>query len=103
MKISGYDITPSHVARCVINQQHDMMFGKIEAGVLKSSHKVYVLDKYNLATRGSMSVVPLRFVPMRNLHDILVYFGEDAQETRLSSQNGDDDVPDISPNMLTKS
>ena len=43
-KNRGYDIIPSHVSRCLNNQQHDMMVGEVEVGVLKSSHEVYVSD-----------------------------------------------------------
>lgn len=78
-----------------------MMVGEVEASVLKSSHKVYVSDKSDLTTSGSMNEVPLKYVPMRNHNDILIFSREDTQEARLSSLYFD--VPDILSNMLTKS
>lgn len=91
------------MSRCVNNQQHDMNVGEAETGVLRSIHKVYVSDESDLATDGSMSEVPLRFVPMRLHRAILMSYGEDSQETRLSSPDDDKDVPDILTNMLIKS
>lgn len=80
-----------------------MMVGEVEVGVLKSIHNVYVSDKSFLATDGNMSDVPLRFVPLRNNHSSLMSSGEDSQKNSLSCLDGDDDVPDILFNMLTKS
>lgn len=54
----------------VINQIYDRMIDEAEAGVLNSSHKIYVsdnflkfpmVDKYDLPAGGSMSVAPPRF------------------------------------------
>ncbi|CAI8586344.1 unnamed protein product [Vicia faba] len=66
----------SHKSKSVINQRHDMMTGEEEVGVLKSSHKIYVLDNsFNIPIIdksdlvANMSVVPLRFGSMRNHHD----------------------------------
>lgn len=77
------------------DQQHDMMVGVAEAGVLKFSHKVYVSDKPVLDTDGRMREAPVGPVPMRIHHDILMSSGEDSQQTRLSSLDGDNDVPDV--------
>lgn len=101
-KNSGYDVTPSHVSICMNNQQHDMMVGEVEVGVLKSSHNVYVSDKYDLATVGSLSEVPLKSRTMRNHHDVLMTFGKDSQKPRLSSLDGDNYLPNILYNVLTK-
>lgn len=76
-KNSGYVIIPYHVFECVNNQLYYMMFGEAEADVLKSNHKVYVSDKFDLTTDGSMSEVPFRSVPLRNNHDTLMSYGED--------------------------
>lgn len=100
---NGYDIIPSRVSKRVNNQHHNMMVGEVEVGVLKSIHEVYVSDTSDLAICGSMSEIPLRCVSMGNHHDILISFGEDTQETRLSSPYGDYDVPDIMSNILSKS
>lgn len=75
---SEYDTILSHVSGCLNNQQHDMMFGEVETGVLKSSHKVYVSDKSDIAIGGSMSEVPLKFVSMTNHHEILMSSEEDS-------------------------
>lgn len=64
---------------------------------------MYVSDKSNLTTGGSMSEVLLRYVPMRNHHDILMFFGENSRKTRLNSPGGDNDIPDIMSDMLTRS
>lgn len=77
-KNSGYDIITSQVSRCLNNQQHDMMVCEAETSGLKFIHRVYVSDKSDLATGGSMSELPLRSVSMRNHHDTIMYFGEDS-------------------------
>lgn len=88
--------------RCMDNQQHDIMVGKAETGVLKSSHNMYVSDKYDLYTIGSLSEVPLKFGPIRNHRDILMTTGKDSHESSLSSPKGDNDEPNILYNLLTK-
>lgn len=77
------------------NQQHDIMVGKAEASVLKSSHNMYVSDKYDLDTIGSLSEVPLKFGHIRNHHEILMTIGKDSQESSLSSLEGDNDEPNF--------
>lgn len=79
-----------------------MMVGEAKVGMLNFNHKVYVSDKYDLATVRSLSDIPLKYKPMRNHHDILMTSGKDSQESRLSSPDGDNDVPEILYNMLTK-
>ncbi|CAI8587693.1 unnamed protein product [Vicia faba] len=49
-----------------------------------------------------MSNVPLRFVPMRNIHENLISPGEDSQETNLINPDDDKDVADILYDMLAK-
>lgn len=80
-----------------------MMFGEEEVGVLKSSHKVYISDKFDLTIGWSMSEVPLKSLTMRSLHDIQMSYDKDSYETTLINLDGDGDMPYILSNMLTMS
>lgn len=74
------------MSESMVNQRHDRMTGKVKHGVLKSSHRIYVsynslnipiVEKYDLAARRSVSVVPIRFRSIRK------HLYEDSQETNL--------------------
>lgn len=65
-----------------------------------SLHNIPLIIKSNIAAGGGMSNFPLRYRPMRNHHDILMSYGEDSQETNLSSPDCDNNVLDILSDML---
>lgn len=64
-------------------------------------HNIPYFDKSDLAAGGNVLHVSLMYGPIRNHHIIQKSFGEDAQE--IDIENQDVDVPDILPDMLTKS
>ncbi|CAI8588388.1 unnamed protein product [Vicia faba] len=102
LKKNGYDIvhpnrTTSHMFESVINQRHDKMIGEEKDDVLKSSrkrHDYIIVDKSDLASSGSISVVSLGFGSIRSYHD------EDYHGTILRKHDGDKDVTDIPYDML---